>query len=109
MIVQIYVALFATLLLSGCGCKIEKIQPIKPIKSTDIILSCNQIEDEFKIAQYHLEMMKGKRDYAASYAGSPRCLIDTLLKIDLAENSAKERMAYLKMLNNNKKCKTSVS
>jgi hypothetical protein len=97
--------LVAMVLLTGCGCKIEHVKQINPIQSRDKLLSCQQIQNEINIAQYHVTANERKKDYAASYAGSPRCLVDALLKIDLAQNAAEERVQYLSTLANNKQCK----
>ncbi len=90
--------------LISCGCKIDGIEPVKPIRSSDKLMDCTALSNEIKLAQYHLQSAAIKKDYAASYAKTPRCLVDSLLKIEMAEVAAKERMGYLNVLKQNKGC-----
>lgn len=98
------IALTILFILTGCGCK----QPLIPVidykKANDWKMSCTQLENGMAEAEYHILSSERKVDSFEYYAPSPLCLVDTYNTAIKSSEAAKDRLAYLNMIYEQKKC-----
>ncbi len=101
MLRNLFVLSFVTIILTSCG---ERSQKVEPLKRGDKNLSCADVQLEINEAEFYKKQAFDKKRLGIKSIVMPLGYIDTFMSADEAIEAAEARVQYLNRIYDIKRC-----